>query len=466
MSELLRERALGPDAVVRAGEDVLRALAHAHGRGVVHRDVKPGNILVGRDGRARLSDFGIARLSGEAGLTLTGGVLGTVAYMAPEQARGEGAGTASDVYSAALVVYEGLAGSNPIAGSSPAETARRAGVGGAPPLEKARPDLPRDLCRAVDAGLRREPVARPAAADLADALGDGLGGAAARRRRGRRMLPALASAGAGAGLAAAALARGGAVVRDAVGVDPHGPAIVAAALLAAALLAARAPRATALLAVAAGTALVAHESPGAAVVLGALALALVLSGWRAGRLVLLAMAGPAFWAAGLGPLLPALAGLARRWPARLWTAAAGAVAALAWQSAAGAGGLLAGGGYVPSALADLHDERSPVAAARRLWQPLADRPEAGIQVAALVAAALCVPLVRRAAAGPPRMVAAGAWALALGAALVASAADRADAVGAVLPAAAVVLALGLAPWRALRRSDRARASATLRPPTV
>ena len=89
----------GDRAMVRIGQDVMSALAHAHARGVVHRDVKPANILIGPDGRALLSDFGIARLSGESGLTMTGGVVGTVAYMAPEQARGEGAGPASDVYS-------------------------------------------------------------------------------------------------------------------------------------------------------------------------------------------------------------------------------------------------------------------------------------------------------------------------------------------------------------------------------
>ena len=73
----------GDAMVLRVGEDLLEALAHAHGRGVVHRDVKPANVLIGPDGRASLSDFGVARLSGEAGLTMTGGVVGTIAYMAP-----------------------------------------------------------------------------------------------------------------------------------------------------------------------------------------------------------------------------------------------------------------------------------------------------------------------------------------------------------------------------------------------
>ena len=163
LAELLRgSERLGDGAIVRIGEDVFAALAHAHERGVVHRDVKPANILIDHDGRAHLSDFGVARLSGESGLTMTGGVVGTVAYMSPEQARGA-AGRAREPTSTrpALVVYEGLAGHNPVSASSPAETARRAAAGGVPPLASERPELPQDLCRAVDAGLRRDPRGAP-----------------------------------------------------------------------------------------------------------------------------------------------------------------------------------------------------------------------------------------------------------------------------------------------------------------
>jgi len=118
LSQLLR----GPEPprdgeALRIGEDLLRALAHAHERGVVHRDVKPANVLIGPDGHARLSDFGVARLSGEAGLTMTGDVVGTIAYMAPEQAVGEDAGPAADVFAASLVIYECLTGANPNAGA-------------------------------------------------------------------------------------------------------------------------------------------------------------------------------------------------------------------------------------------------------------------------------------------------------------------------------------------------------------
>jgi hypothetical protein len=148
----------------------------------------------------------------------------------------------------------------------------------------------------------------------------------------------------------------------------------------------------------------------------------------------------------------------------VWAAAAGVVAALAWQVGAGSDGLLAGGGHVASAVSDLDGEASPLAAADRLWQPLADRPEALVQGAALVGAAMCVPLVMRARAGGPRIVAAGLWVTGLAALLVATSATGEAALGAMIPAAVVILAWAVRPWRSLRRRGPARASATLRGP--
>ena len=172
------------------------------------------------------------------------------------------------------------------------------------------------------------------------------------------------------------------------------------------------------------------------------------------------------FAIGLGPLYPAIAGLVPRWQARLWAATAGMVAALAWQAAAGAGGLLAGGAPLPSAVGGLDEGSSPEDAGRALWDPLADRPGALVQAAALVAAAMCVPLVLRARPGGPRLAACAAWVAAVGAALVATAPDAADAVASLVPAAVIVLAWAMRPWRVLRRRVPARASATLRNPTA
>src|SRR5205085_5836390 len=129
---LITEGALSDRDVLLIGMALCDALAHAHSRGVVHRDVKPGNVLVPEtpdDGVvAKLTDFGIARINGDEALTATGDVVGTLAYMAPEQAEGKGATAASDLYALSLVLYEALSGVNPIRQANAAATARRVGM--------------------------------------------------------------------------------------------------------------------------------------------------------------------------------------------------------------------------------------------------------------------------------------------------------------------------------------------------
>jgi hypothetical protein len=153
--------------------DLCEALAHAHARGVVHRDIKPQNVVVGDDPRAgrraKLMDFGIARIAGAPTLTAAGEMIGTLAYMSPEQADGELAGPESDVYSLALTAYEGWAGVNPVAGRTPAQTVRRIG-GTLPPLRSHRPDLPGGLTDTIDACLDPEPQLRPGPQELRDCL--------------------------------------------------------------------------------------------------------------------------------------------------------------------------------------------------------------------------------------------------------------------------------------------------------
>ena len=100
----------------------LAAIAHAHGQGVVHRDVKPQNIMLDEHGCAKVMDFGIARLNDTDTLTAEGDMLGTVAYMSPEQAAGRRVGPATDVYSAAVVLFELLTGVSPVRGATTAET--------------------------------------------------------------------------------------------------------------------------------------------------------------------------------------------------------------------------------------------------------------------------------------------------------------------------------------------------------
>ncbi|HVW18175.1 MAG TPA: serine/threonine-protein kinase, partial [Solirubrobacteraceae bacterium] len=166
--ELLDEGALSDRDVLRIGATMCDALAHAHARGVVHRDVKPGNVLVpdatGLGVVAKLTDFGIARLAGDDALTETGDVIGTLAYMAPEQADGRVATPASDLYSLALVLYEALSGVNPVRRSGAAATARRVGTR-LPPLRRLRRDLPRGLCAAIDAALLPDPDERGSVGD-------------------------------------------------------------------------------------------------------------------------------------------------------------------------------------------------------------------------------------------------------------------------------------------------------------
>jgi eukaryotic-like serine/threonine-protein kinase len=150
--------------VAEVGADAASALAHAHRHGVVHRDVKPENIMVPA-GEAKLVDFGIARIAGEPTLTETGGVVGTLAYMAPEQADGLRPGPAADVYSLALTLYEALCGEHPLMRAGAAATARAIGEPIAP-LTVVRPDLPEAMTASIDDCLDPDPEVRPLASEL------------------------------------------------------------------------------------------------------------------------------------------------------------------------------------------------------------------------------------------------------------------------------------------------------------
>ena len=164
LAQLYAQATIADGDLLAIGAALADALAHAHERGVVHRDVKPANVIVparrapGGSAPAKLTDFGIARVAGEQGLTRTGDVIGTLAYMAPEQAEGHVAGPPADLYSLALTLYEGLTGSNPLRGPTVAATARRVG-GAIAPLAQARGDLGPALCAAIDRALS------PAASD-------------------------------------------------------------------------------------------------------------------------------------------------------------------------------------------------------------------------------------------------------------------------------------------------------------
>src|SRR3954453_23117480 len=174
-AQLLKGGALSDRDVAQIGMAVCDALRHAHEKKVIHRDVKPHNVIVVAEpaagaGFAKLTDFGIAHLAVGDPLTRTGDVVGTLAYMAPEQAEGERVTEAADVYSLALMLYEGWTGTNPVRGNGPVATARRLGTH-LPPLRSRRRELPDELASAIDGALDPRPDFRPTLTQLRKALG-------------------------------------------------------------------------------------------------------------------------------------------------------------------------------------------------------------------------------------------------------------------------------------------------------
>lgn len=178
LADLCKQDSLSDRDVVRIGYVLADALAHAHSRGVIHRDVKPQNVLVPSSvaeggAAAKLTDFGIALLAEATRLTSAGDFVGTLAYMAPEQANSEPADERVDIYSLGVVLYEAFSGTNPVRADSPAATARRIGQPFTP-LKHLRRDLPDHLCSAIDRCVSADPKDRGELADLKEALTEDL----------------------------------------------------------------------------------------------------------------------------------------------------------------------------------------------------------------------------------------------------------------------------------------------------
>ena len=157
----------------RVAGDVLGALGAAHAAGLVHRDVKPGNILIAENGCAKVADFGIAKSVEVVGdLTGTGLLVGTPAYLAPERLDGRAATEQSDLYALGVVLYEALAGAKPFAGATSVATAHAVMNADPRPLLEARPDVDPRLAAAIERAMAKDPAARPRSArEMATDLG-------------------------------------------------------------------------------------------------------------------------------------------------------------------------------------------------------------------------------------------------------------------------------------------------------
>jgi eukaryotic-like serine/threonine-protein kinase len=444
LAELMEEGELSDRDVLRVGVALCDALAHAHGRGVIHRDVKPGNVMVPDAphegaGIAKLTDFGVARMIGDDALTITGDVVGTLAYMAPEQADGRSAGEEADLYALALVLYEALSGVNPVRGRGAASTARRLGAR-LPALGRLRRDLPLELCRALDQAVLPRPEMRGTIGELrrvlAEALPEaddergtivgspleGLTRATERFATGVRPGAGRAWTGRGAGR----LGEEGSPADARPRVPPRSRAVAAlgAAGLAAAALAWLAPRSGVEVSPAAGAAAAAL-----AVLLlpraGWIAMVIALAAWSGGAtalvlgaaalptVILLRRAG-ALWSLPAGASLLGVAGLAGAWPAlaaqaaRPWHRAALGALGCWWLALAE----LVSGDRL--ALGTPPDATFDPGGAAHLW-PLVTSGVLGL-AALWAAAAVLLPVLVRGRALAADVVGASAWAAGLGSA--------------------------------------------------
>ncbi|MGL5908466.1 MAG: serine/threonine-protein kinase, partial [Phycicoccus sp.] len=167
LAERMTEGPLPVAEVIEVGRQVASALDAAHGRGLVHRDIKPGNVAYADDGRVRVLDFGITQLgesTGAPALTATHTVMGTAEYLAPEQATGGRVDGRADLYALGCLLYALLAGRAPFSGPTPVATMVMHTHDPVPDLLEARPDTPMWLADLVDALLAKSPVDRPAGA--------------------------------------------------------------------------------------------------------------------------------------------------------------------------------------------------------------------------------------------------------------------------------------------------------------
>jgi hypothetical protein len=320
--EALRDGGLGDDDAIEACAQVCDGLAHAHAAGILHRDVKPSNVLLADDDRvsARILDFGLAQMADAETLTEAGDVPGTLAYISPERLAGGEATPAADVWAVGVMLWEAFAGRHPFWRGSMLETAR-AIEAGARPLGELRPDLPKRLLRLVDTALAKNPARRPTARELADALR----GAASFGSAPRPAFSLPRRIGAGQGLTAVLAALLAGWTSAALPFYPHGWPLGLA--LAATALTLFRERAGIALALAAPVLPLGNISLGLALLYAALAAGWLLVTWREPRATLLFVVGPLLAPIAALGLLPVVTARVRAAPLRVLAVAIGVLTA-------------------------------------------------------------------------------------------------------------------------------------------
>jgi serine/threonine-protein kinase len=395
LREAMRMGEIGDEDAVEIAAQVLDALAHAHRMGIVHRDVKPSNILLeDRDeNAARLLDFGLAQFDGADTLTAVGDVPGTLAYIAPERLAGADATPESDVWSIGVLLWESLSDRHPFWGV-PLQEVARAIEAGAPPLAVERRDLPRRLLAAVDGALARDPEDRPRASALASDLRASLGQEPERQAR-KRKLDATPSTSQARLHAGRVLPVGLSAVTAAVGATllPFWPPALAAAVVVLAGLGAWLhPRLGLAIALAAPVFPIGNVSQSAALLYGGFALAWLVLAWRDARFGLLFVSGPLLAGIGLVGAVPLAVQPARGAVRR---GAQAAVAVLAAVLVAGiAGEALPPSGELAPTLSIAPGD-APLEVVLALFTALAAAPLVLVAAAGAAAAAVILPWARR-----------------------------------------------------------------------
>ena len=394
LRQALRSGQLGDDGAIEAAAQVLEGLAFAHARGIVHRDVKPSNVLVAEEDEVSvlLFDFGLAQLADADTLTAVGDVPGTLAYISPERLHGEQAGPPADVWAVGVLLWESLAGHHPFWRESPLETGEEIKTG-APSISEARPDLPERMVALVDAALEVDPAARPSAGKLARELRDAWWERSPRRRaRSRPRLRFKPRRVAARATAPALAALGSAWVATALPFYPeHWPLVLAA--LAAGLTVLR-PRLGLAFTLAVPVFPLGNVSFGLAVAYALLAVAWLALMWGDSRRGLLFCTGLVLGPIGLLGLAP-LAVLSARGPVR--RAAHAAAAVLLAGAAAGIRGTDVPFTGLPAAPLDIRGSEHPIAVLQAIWNWLLATPALGLEAAILGAAAGSLVLVARGA---------------------------------------------------------------------